>query len=46
MSRVEKWQTQVAEFLQDIGAVPLAIVFVFVVVTAFVFIRTPSRGKS
>lgn len=46
MSRVEKWQTQVAEFLQDIGAVPLAIVFVLVVVTAFVFIRTPSRGKS
>jgi cytochrome c-type biogenesis protein len=46
MSRVEKWQTQVAEFLQDIGAVPLAIVFVLVVVSAFVFIRTPSRGKS
>jgi cytochrome c biogenesis protein CcdA len=46
MSRVEKWQTQVAEFLQDIGAVPLAIVFVLVVVAAFVFIRTPSRGKS
>ncbi len=46
MSRVEKWQTQVAEFLQDIGAVPLAVVFVLVVVAAFVFIRTPSRGKS
>ena len=46
MSRVEKWQTQVAEFLQNIGAVPLAIVFVLVVVAAFVFIRTPSRGKS
>ena len=46
MSRVEKWQTQVAEFLQDIGAVPLAIMFVLVVVAAFVFIRTPSRGKS
>lgn len=46
MSRVEKWQTQVAEFLQDIGAVPLAIMFVLVVVAAFVFIRTPSRDKS
>ena len=46
MSRVEKWQTQVAEFLQDVGAVPLAVVFVLVVVAAFVFIRTPSRGKS
>ena len=45
VSRVEKWQTRVAEFLQDVGAVPLAVVFAIVVAAAIVFIRRPSAGK-
>lgn len=46
MGRIEKWQTQVAEFLQDIGAMPLAIIFVLVVAIAFVFIRKPASNKA
>lgn len=46
VSRVEKWQTRVAELLQNIGAVPLAIVSGLVVVAAFVLIRRPARSKA
>ena len=45
VSRVEKWQTNVAELLQDIGAVPLALVCGLVVAVAFVLIRRPARNK-
>ncbi len=46
VGRVEKWQTRVAELLQEIGAVPLAIVCGLVVAIAFVLIRRPARNKA
>lgn len=42
VSRVESWQTNVAEFLQQQGAIPLAIVFVAIIAIAVYFSRKPS----
>jgi cytochrome c biogenesis protein CcdA len=42
-SRVERWQTRVAQFLQDAGVYPLLIVFCVVIATAVIVIRRTSR---
>ncbi|MEI6200141.1 MAG: cytochrome c biogenesis CcdA family protein [Actinomycetota bacterium] len=41
-SRVEHWQTQVAQFLQDAGVYPLLIVFCLIITTAGLVIRRTS----
>lgn len=41
-SRVEHWQTNVAQFLQDVGVYPLLVVFVLVITTALLVIRSMS----
>jgi cytochrome c biogenesis protein CcdA len=45
VSSVERWQTNVASFLQERGAIPLAIVFGIVIAAAIYFSR-PSRTQS
>jgi len=42
-SRVERWQTRVAQFLQDAGVYPLLIVFSVIIAAAVIVIRRPSR---
>lgn len=44
VSRVESWQTNVAEFLQQRGAVPLAIVFIAVIAVAVFYSRQPRKS--
>jgi cytochrome c biogenesis protein CcdA len=44
VSSVERWQTNVASFLQERGAIPLAIVFVLVIAVAIFYAR-PSRAS-
>ena len=44
VSSVERWQTNVASFLQERGAIPLAIVFVVVIAIA-IFYSRPSRTR-
>ena len=41
-SRVERWQTSVVQFLQDVGVYPLLIVFCIVIATAGLVIRRSS----
>ena len=41
-SRVEHWQTKIAQFLQDAGVYPLLIVFCVIIATAGVVIRRSS----
>jgi cytochrome c biogenesis protein CcdA len=45
ITRVDNMQTDVAEFLGDIGAVTLAVVFSVVIVIAVLIIRRPQRVK-
>lgn len=45
VSRVESWQTNVAEFLQQRGAIPLALVFASVIAVAVVFSRQPQNRR-
>jgi carbon starvation protein CstA len=42
-SRVERWQTRVAQFLQDAGVYPLLIVFSVIIAAAVIVIRRTSR---
>jgi cytochrome c biogenesis protein CcdA len=44
VSRVESWQTNVAEFLQQLGAIPLAIVFIAVIASAVFYSRRPQKN--
>ena len=45
-SRVEHWQTNVAQFLQDVGVYPLLIVFCVIIATAgFVIRRSSLQNK-
>ena len=44
VSRVESWQTNVAEFLQQRGAIPLAIVFIAVIASAVFYSRRPQKN--
>ncbi len=44
VSRVESWQTNVAEFLQQRGAIPLAIVFIAVIAIAVYYSRRPQKN--
>lgn len=44
VSRVESWQTNVAEFLQQRGAMPLAIVFIAVIASAVFYSRRPQKN--
>ena len=45
-SRVEHWQTNVAQFLQDVGVYPLLIVFCVIIATAgFVIRRSSLQSK-
>ena len=44
VSRVESWQTNVAEFLQQSGAIPLAIVFIAVIAIAVFYSRRPQKN--
>lgn len=46
LSRVERVQTNVVEFLQEVGAGRLAIVFVLVIATALVIITRANRAVS
>ncbi len=43
VSRVESWQTNVADFLQKQGAFPLALVFISIIAAAIFLTRRPSR---
>jgi len=45
VSRVESWQSKVAEFLQQRGAIPLALVFVCVIAAAVFFSRQPQKRQ-
>jgi len=45
VSRVEKWQTNTAVFLQGIGAIWLAIIFSAVIGCALLYMRLPHREK-
>lgn len=46
MRRVESWQSRIAEFLQQRGAIPLAVVFVLIIGVAIIFgQRSQSKKK-
>ena len=42
-SRVERWQTRVAQFFQDAGVYPLLIIFSLIIAAAVIVIRRTSR---
>ena len=42
-SRVERWQTHVAQFFQDAGVYPLLIIFSLIIAAAVIVIRRTSR---
>jgi cytochrome c biogenesis protein CcdA len=44
-SRVENWQTNVSQFLQDIGVFPLAVVFIFVIASAIFAARSSTKKE-
>lgn len=44
VSRVETWQTNVAEFLQRQGALPLAVVFIAIIAFAAFYSRRPHKS--
>lgn len=43
VSRVESWQTSVADFLQQRGALPLALVFIAIIAGAILYIRRTQK---
>jgi hypothetical protein len=45
ISRIERWQTKVVEFLQEVGAYWLAAIFIVVIGIALFIIRRPTRVR-